>query len=198
VGGQAAARIAAMAELGAKRGMSKAERRLAREQEGEEDGQESEEEEPGDVSEASEGKAEEEDPVEAPAPRHQKRSPATRKSRGRRGEPTPPAEESEGEGEAPAESAGDPDLDPRDVPSAGLGGLPLPMFEAIRIPRAKLESWAHEPFLERVVVGALVRVTVGQPGAGLYRAALVCGVDEAEASYSLGARRTNKVGSLLL
>jgi len=197
-GGQAAARIAAMAELGAKRGMSRAERRLAREQgEGEEEEEEESEEEEVDAAgsaagDESAGEAGEEETAVAPAPRQEKKSPVKRKARVRRGEP---AEESDGEGETPPEPATDPDPDPPDLHPlaiAGLGGIPIPMFEAIRVPRAKLEVWAHEPFLERLVLGALVRVTVGQPGGGLYRAALVCGVDETETAYALGTRRTSK------
>eukprot|EP00045_Choanoeca_perplexa_P014094 m.163876 g.163876 ORF g.163876 m.163876 type:complete len:560 (-) comp16563_c0_seq3:1769-3448(-) len=65
-------------------------------------------------------------------------------------------------------------------------------LKQLKISRQKLEVWAHEPFLEKTVVGCLARVNIGVAGEEqVYRLGLVTGLTTRRV-YTLGKTKTDK------
>jgi len=199
-GGQAAARIAAMADLGAKRAMSKSERRAAQEASADE-GSAEEFPDDGTLCGASvRGGGEPADEARlASGGRRKIRRVKGGKRRQRNEEEETDAEEEETV-EEPRPSAIKPSAGAggggRGASSGGgsgggggggLGGLLFSTLESIWLPRARLEAWVHEPFFERLATGCLVRIGLeGTAGAEFfYRAALVRGICDEGAAYQV-------------
>ncbi|XP_014666217.1 PREDICTED: RNA polymerase-associated protein RTF1 homolog [Priapulus caudatus] len=63
----------------------------------------------------------------------------------------------------------------------------------IRISRHKIEKWCHAPFFNKIMLGAYVRIGIGNNnGRPVYRIAEVVEVVETAKVYQLGSTRTNK------
>ncbi|XP_050410595.1 RNA polymerase-associated protein RTF1 homolog [Patella vulgata] len=63
----------------------------------------------------------------------------------------------------------------------------------IRLSRHKMEKWCHMPFFKKTVLGAFVRIGIGNhEGRAIYRVAEILDVVETAKIYQLGSTRTNK------
>ncbi|ESP00988.1 hypothetical protein LOTGIDRAFT_53767, partial [Lottia gigantea] len=63
----------------------------------------------------------------------------------------------------------------------------------IRLSRHKMEKWCHMPYFKKTVVGAFVRIGIGNhDGRAIYRVAEIIDVVETAKIYQLGTTRTNK------